>query len=122
MPPNYPTDWADRVYKGKDTLIFKTREEAREYWLKSKHKEDIGKIVDGRISKKTVDYCFTQWLLEEKVIIEEEMWDWNITEQPKPNIEIWIAENVCYTCRGEYNLFRRFWLWLLLGWKVTKIK
>lgn len=40
----------------------------------------------------------------------------------EPTIEIWIADNTCFRVNGSYNLWRRFWLWLLLGWTVTKIK
>ena len=40
---------------------------------------------------------------------------------PAPNIQIWIVDDICYNCRGSYNLWNRFWLWLFLGWKVTKI-
>jgi hypothetical protein len=39
-----------------------------------------------------------------------------------PNIKIWIASDLCYTCHGHYNWFHKMMLKLLLGWKVTKVK
>lgn len=39
-------------------------------------------------------------------------------KQPNPNTEIWIAENVCIDCNAKYNWWTKFWVKLLLGWKI----
>lgn len=37
----------------------------------------------------------------------------------EPNLQIWIADNITINCKGKYTWWNRFWLRLLLGWRVT---
>jgi hypothetical protein len=51
---------------------------------------------------------------------EENIVKWS--EPLKPNIEIYIAEDVCFRCHKKYTWLHKFFAKFLLGWKIIRIK
>jgi len=45
----------------------------------------------------------------------------SIIDVPKPNTEIWIADNICINCHAKYRWWHRLFVRLFLGWKVKRI-
>lgn len=54
-------------------------------------------------------------------LTSDELANLTISIPEPPNLEIWIAKDLCLACTGHYNWFHKIMAKLLLGWKVKDL-